>query len=251
MAQCSVLCHDGEMTASTGLRARVRAALIEEIKNEARRQIDQVGAQALSLRSVARRLDMVSSAIYRYFPSRDQLLTALIIDAYNALGEAVEEADATCKSDDFAARWASDCRAVRSWALEHPQEYGLVYGSPVPGYQAPDDTIGPGSRVTFVFARMIQDAARAGALFDSPAGLMDSTKFTNIITSIRSTEGLMSDVPDGVVVRALVAWTQLFGIVSFELYGHLVGVVDDADAFFAVSVTQMGNFVGLTMNDVH
>jgi AcrR family transcriptional regulator len=238
------------MTASTGLRARVRAALIEEIKNEARRQIDQVGAQALSLRSVARRLDMVSSAIYRYFPSRDQLLTALIIDAYNALGETVEEADALCESDDFGARWIADCRAVRSWALKHPQEYGLVYGSPVPGYQAPDDTVGPGSRVTFVFARMIQEAAQAGLLSNSPAALIDSTRNSEIVASVRATEGLMDDVADNVVVRALVAWTQLFGLVSFELYGHLVGVIDDVDAFFDTSVTQMGTFVGLLMNDV-
>jgi AcrR family transcriptional regulator len=238
------------MTASTGLRARVRAALIEEIKNEARRQIDQVGAQALSLRSVARRLDMVSSAIYRYFPSRDQLLTALIIDAYNALGEAVEMADAACSSDDFAARWQSGCRAVRTWALEHPQEYGLVYGSPVPGYQAPDDTVGPGSRVTLVFARMIQDAARAGALSDGSTAPMDVTNVSKIIAPIRASEALMNDVADDVVVRALVAWTQLFGFVSFELYGHLVGVIEDADLFFDTSVTQMGIFIGLPMNHV-
>lgn len=233
------------MTASTGLRARVRAALIEEIKNEARRQIDQVGAQALSLRSVARRLDMASSAIYRYFPSRDQLLTALIIDAYNALGESVEKADAACASDDFAARWTTDCRAVRSWALQHPQEYGLVYGSPVPGYLAPEDTVGPGSRVTFVFARLIQEAARAEALSESSLVPLDATKARGIIATIRSSEELVSGVPDDAVVRALVAWTQLFGIVSFELYGHLAGVVDDFDAFFEASIEQMGAFVGL------
>jgi AcrR family transcriptional regulator len=238
------------MTTSTGLRARVRAALIEEIKNEARRQIDQVGAQALSLRSVARRLDMVSSAIYRYFPSRDQLLTALIIDAYNALGGAIEAADAACKSDDFGARWIADCRAVRSWALEHPQEYGLLFGSPVPGYHAPDDTVGPASRATFVFARLIQDAAQSGALSNTPVTPMDSTRVANMIASVRLIEKLMSDVADDAVVRALIAWTQLFGLVSFELYGHLFGVVDDLDGFFDTSVTQMGVFVGLHIDDV-
>jgi len=243
------MCHYEDMTTSTGLRVRVRAALIEEIKNEARRQIDQVGAQALSLRSVARRLDMVSSAIYRYFPSRDQLLTALIIDAYNAMGVAVEEADAACQGNDFAARWTIDCRAVREWALEHPQEYGLLYGSPVPGYRAPEDTVAPGSRVILVFARLIQDAARAGKLADVSFATSDASRDQAIIATVRSDEELLSDVPDAVVVRALVAWTQLFGAVSFELYGHLVGVVDDVDVFFASAVAQMGNFIGLPVTD--
>ena len=87
---------------------------------------------------------MVSSAIYRYFPSRDDLLTALIIDAYDALGDAVEAADAAVDRADLRGRWLAVCRAARAWALAHPAEYALIYGSPVPGYAAPDDTVGAG-----------------------------------------------------------------------------------------------------------
>ena len=86
---------------------------------------------------------MVSSAIYRYFPSRDDLLTALIIDGYNAIGEAAEQAEAACPAGDFAGRWRAVGQAIRDWALAHPHEYALVYGSPVPGYRAPEQTIGP------------------------------------------------------------------------------------------------------------
>ena len=129
------------MASTIGLRARVRAELVQEIKQEARRQVARAGAPALSLRGVARQLGMASSAIYRYFPSRDQLLTALIVDAYQAIGEATEAADAACERQDFVGRWRAGCHEVRHWALANPHEYALVYGSPVPGYHAPQDTI--------------------------------------------------------------------------------------------------------------
>jgi AcrR family transcriptional regulator len=111
---------------------------------------------------------MVSSAVYRYFPSRDDLLTALIIDGQNALGSAAGDADAACRRDDEAASWLVACRAVRDWALAHPHEYSLVYGSPVPGYQAPEQTAGPATRVAAVLGKIISDAQVSGVL-DPPA----------------------------------------------------------------------------------
>src|SRR5947207_12190330 len=114
------------MTAAS-VRARVRAEMTEEIKAAARRHLAVDGA-ALSLRAVARELGMVSSAIYRYFSSRDDLLTALIIDAYDDLGAAAERAAARAPAGDVRARWAVVCRAIRAWARAHPHEYALVYG---------------------------------------------------------------------------------------------------------------------------
>ncbi|MDH4077762.1 MAG: TetR/AcrR family transcriptional regulator, partial [Acidimicrobiia bacterium] len=99
----------------------------------ARRQLAAEGAAALSLRSVARELGMVSSAVYRYFESRDALLTGLIVDAYDALGAAAEAAAETRDGSDLD-RWVITARAIREWALDHPHEYALLYGSPVPGY---------------------------------------------------------------------------------------------------------------------
>lgn len=141
--------------------------MIREITVTARRQLATAGAAGLSLRAVARELGMVSSAIYRYVPSRDDLLTLLIIDGYNAVGEAVERADARSTknaAEDFAGRWLAVCRAVREWALAHPHEYALLYGSPVPGYKAPDDTVAAAVRDTVVFARVITEAHTAGAI---------------------------------------------------------------------------------------
>src|ERR1700742_2576120 len=116
------------MTAS-GVRARVRAELTKEIADVARRHLAESGAVGLSLRAVARELGMASSAVYRYFPSRDDLLTTLIIDAYDALGARAEAAEREARDRSIGARWLSVCEAVREWALQNAHEYSLIYGS--------------------------------------------------------------------------------------------------------------------------
>jgi AcrR family transcriptional regulator len=235
------------MTSTTGLRARVRAELVQEIKDEARRQLGEAGASALSLRAIAREQGMVSSGIYRYFKSRDDLLTALIVDAYDAIGETVELADGACERDDFAGRWRAICHGVRHWALQHPHEYALIYGSPVPGYHAPQDTTSPASRVTQAIVTVIQEAAAAGALSDPFApgrAPILSEDVVNEATRLRA-RGLVG-VSDDAIVRSVVAWIQLFGAVSFELFGRFVDIVDDLDAMFDQVVTEMSVFIGFS-----
>jgi Tetracyclin repressor-like, C-terminal domain len=122
---------------------------------------------------------------------------------------------------DFAGRWRAACHGVRGWALEHPHEYALLYGSPVPGYRAPQDTTGPASWVTLVFADVVRDAAASGALGNpfvperAPALSKPASAEASRVGSIT-----FPGVPDDAVVRALTAWTQLFGFVSFELFGR-------------------------------
>jgi AcrR family transcriptional regulator len=229
------------MNASTTARERVRAELIAEIKESARRQLAVAGADGLSLRAVARELGMVSSAIYRYFPSRDELLTALIVDAYNAMGDAAEAAHRGAR--DPRGRWRAVYRAVRAWARAHPREYALLYGSPVPGYRAPQDTVAPAGRVARLLADTIADCWTAGSL--APAG--DAPPLT---AALRGQAAQLAAVvapglPPVVVVRAVLAWTQLYGMISFELFGHLVGSLDPSDDFFAHATEQMADFVGL------
>lgn len=234
------------MPPSTGLRARVRAELTAEIKDEARRQLAADGASGLSLRAVTRALGMASSAIYRYYPSRDELLTALIVDAYDSIGAVAEVADAECRRDDFGGRWLSAGLAIRKWALSNPHEYTLVYGSPVPGYRAPEDTIGPASRVTLVLARLVDEATRAGALVDVP-GVPGLPALGPEVTAEtrRLAEVAFPVTSDEVIVRAVAAWTQLFGLISFELFGHLHGVVERVPPLFERVILEMGAFMGL------
>jgi len=234
-------------------RERVRAELIREITETARRQLATDGAAGLSLRAVAREMGMVSSAIYRYFPSRDDLLTTLIIDGYNAVGAAVEKADAAWPAEDYAGRWLTACRAARAWALAHPHEYALVYGSPVPGYQAPERTIAPASRVAAVFGKIISEAYRAGAAgAPGPAtehagrttpGLPVPESFVPDAARLR--DAILAGVPDEVAAGALIAWSGLFGLVSFELFGQFENVVTDRAAFFDHAAARLGLLTGL------
>src|SRR5829696_4717316 len=110
-----------------GVRARARAAVRAELVAEARRQLAEVGPAALSLRSVARAVGMVSSGVYRYFASRDELLTALIVESYDALGAEVERSAARHRAKAPLDRWVATCRAARRWAVDHPHEWALVY----------------------------------------------------------------------------------------------------------------------------
>jgi AcrR family transcriptional regulator len=233
-------------------RERARAELTREIKEEARRQLVTSGADGLSLRAVARELGMVSSALYRYFPSRDDLLTALIIDAYDAIGSAVEEAIAAVPPDVARGgivreRWLTACRAVRSWALAHPHEYALIYGSPVPGYRAPEATIGPASRVPVAFVTILRDAAASGTLADgAPQTLTGqlADQAALMAAALAAAEGEAGlAVPADALVRAVIAWTQLFGMVSFELFGQFVNSFEPADALFEHAIGEMAAFV--------
>ena len=227
--------------ASQTARERARAELTREIKEEARRQLAEVGGNGLSLRAVARELGMVSSALYRYFPSRDDLLTALIIDAYDAVGKAAE--DAVAASSGAGRQWAAACHAIRAWALAHPHEYALIYGSPVPGYRAPEVTIGPASRVPLAFVSVLAGVApdprdRGTRLDGELAGQAAA------LAAALAASGAPA-VPAGLLVRAVIAWTQLFGMVSWELFGQFVGSFEPADALFGHAVAQMAAFVGL------
>ncbi|MGW4249013.1 TetR/AcrR family transcriptional regulator [Nocardia sp. NPDC004722] len=220
-------------------RERARAEITREITDAARRQLAESGAPALSLRAIARELGMVSSALYRYFPSRDDLLTTLIIDAYDSLGDTVEQAIAAAGTPREQLRAASN--AVRDWAIAHPHEYALVYGSPVPGYQAPQTTVGPASRAPVAMLSIVYRAWEAGTLTVSGDTLTPelSAQSANIAAMIAP------GLPESAVTRAFIALTQLFGMVSFELFGQLDNSMDPAGPFFDHSVAAMADYIGL------
>lgn len=227
------------MSTTEGARARARREVTAAIKDEARRQLAEDGAAKLSLRAVARELGMVSSALYRYFPSRDDLLTALIIDAYDSLGEAAERARDAAAGAGPLERWTAVCEAVRDWALGHPHEYALIYGSPVPGYAAPQTTVPPAARVGLVFIGIVRDVHEHVGLTDLPlpAGLRPEAE--------RMAADLAPGLPPEAVAALVAAWAQLFGLVSFELFGQFTNVVEDRAAFFRHAAAGLARQVGL------
>jgi AcrR family transcriptional regulator len=219
-------------------RARARAELTAEIKAVARRHVAASGAADLSLRAVARDLGMVSSAVYRYFPSRDDLLTALIVDAYNAVGEAAETAEAAVRRTDLLRRWLVAARAVRSWAQDNPQEYALIFGSPIPGYQAPQDTVDPATRIPLLLLTIIGEAVAP------PDDLVLPRPVGRDLARLR--DQVAPSMSEPRLARAVMAWTHLIGSISFELFGHLVGSIDDYSAWFDLQMKELGRGLGLT-----
>lgn len=220
-------------------RDRARAEITAEILTVARRHLAEDGAASLSLRAVAREVGMVSSAVYRYFPSRDELLTRLIVDAYGAVADAAEVGDATASRHDVAARFVGAGSAIRRWALADPHEYALVYGTPVPGYAAPTDTIDPALRVSMVMLRILADGVAAGRI-DTDDRIETTRAVRSDLAGIRA---LAPGVPDGVLSRGLIAWTQLFGHISYELFGHFHNVITDGDGFVDLQLRRMAAYV--------
>jgi AcrR family transcriptional regulator len=247
--------------ATQGIRERARAELIREIKDVARRQLAEHGPYGLSVRAVTRELGMASSAVYRYFPSRDALLTALIVDAYEGIGRAAQAADAELARVDYEGRWLAVFRAVRAWALDHPHEYALIYGSPVPGYAAPEDTTVPASTVALVLARIVVDAAadpatRIISRTEPAAGLSDAlaldvATLKEYVPRVAAEGGEMVAGADAsAIMHVIDAWTMLFGAVSFELFGHYKSVIEARGDYLDRLALRAAAPLGLTKQPV-
>ena len=185
---------------------------------------------------------MASSAIYRYVPSRDDLLTLLILEAYDALGEVAEQAAQASRRRAPRRRWVSVASAVRSWALANPHQYALVYGSPVPGYEAPAQTTASGTRVSFALLSIVRDAAVKGQLGPAQRAHVPS-RLAADLDQLRTTVDL--EVDDATLLAVLLAWTQLFGLLSFELFNQTRGMVSDDEALFEAATTAMAAAIGL------
>jgi AcrR family transcriptional regulator len=230
-------------TAPRTARDHARLELTRAILASARRQLAEVGPAALSVRAVARDLGMASSATYRYFRSRDELLTALLVECYDELGAAVEKADlAATDRTDLHARWSAVCHAVRDWARTNPHEYALLYGSPVPGYAAPETTVPAAARVPQVLLALAADAHAAGLGLGAPALPVPPEE----VAALDGVRGLIDGaIGDPRLVRSLMAWSTLFGHISLELFGHMHRGVLDYDAHFAHVVDTLASDMGL------
>ncbi|MFJ8911549.1 TetR/AcrR family transcriptional regulator [Amycolatopsis sp. NPDC102389] len=199
-------------------RERYRAQVRAEIKRHAWEQLATTGVSALSLNAIAKQVGMSGPALYRYFPSRDDLITDLIRDAYRSLADAVQAA----------AGVAEVAYAIREWALADPQRYLLVYGTPIPGYRAPGDTTEISNEIMAV-------------LIDVHAAEPDDgrvTAFDGHLEEHREWAG-GKPVPAAVLRRAVIFWTRIHGVLSLELAGHFAGMGFDPALLFAAEVDSL------------
>ncbi|MFC3455178.1 TetR/AcrR family transcriptional regulator [Amycolatopsis speibonae] len=197
-------------------RERYRDQVRTEIKQHAWEQIATAGVPALSLNAIAKQVGMSGPALYRYFASRDDLITALIRDAYRSLADTVRAAF------DSGADLAGLAFTIRDWARRDPQRYFLIYGTPVPGYHAPEDT----TAITSEVMAVLLEACRAITV-DKP-----DTPFDKHLEGHRDWAG-DDPAPAATLHRALAFWTRLHGVLSLELAGHFTGMKFDPDLLIA------------------
>ena len=208
-------------------RADARAEMERDILRIGREHLVASGPGGLSLRAVARDLGVVSSAVYRYVRSRDELLTLLVVDAYTELADAVDAAVADAA--DPGDRMVAAGTAMRRWAVAEPARWALLYGTPVPGYEAPgEQTTGPGTRV---MARIVGIAAEStpSPVDTVPAGLRAD------FDGVRAEFAVPVD--DAALVRALSLWSTIVGAISSEVFGQYGrDTFSDADALFELQL---------------
>lgn len=196
-------------------RERYRDQVRTEIKEHAREQIATAGASALSLNGIAKRMGMSGPALYRYFASRDDLITELIRDAYRSL------ADTFRTAAESGTDLPGLAHTLRGWALDDPQRYFLVYGTPVPGYHAPDDVTGIASEIM-------------ATLLDACAALPADGPMAPFAAHLEDHRHWVGDhpAPSAILHRALTFWTRLHGVLSLELAGHFTGMGFDPALLF-------------------
>ncbi|MBE1491858.1 TetR/AcrR family transcriptional regulator [Plantactinospora soyae] len=203
-------------------RERYRAQVRTEIKEHAWAQIATAGASALSLNAIAKQMGMTGPALYRYFASRDELITELVTDAYRSL------ADTFRAAAEAGADLSTLAHALRGWALDDPQRYFLVYGTPVPGYHAPDGV----TRIASEIMTPLLDAC-AALPSDRPG-----TPFDTHLDDHREWAA-SHPAPSVALHRALVFWTRLHGILSLELAGHFTGMGFDPARLFTAELDNL------------
>jgi AcrR family transcriptional regulator len=224
----------GDVTESP--RKRYREQVRDEIKAHAWTQLATTGAAALSLNAIARQMGISGPALYRYFRSRDEVITELVLDAYRDLS-------ATCRAaatpgDPPAARLAAVAAAMRAWALAAPHRYLLIYGTPVPGYHAPPEATALAATLMDLLLDAFTEAgqgsgdpaAAEGGRLGGPAEA--AAAFDRSLAGHRQWAAGHPAPPEA-LRRALTFWTRLHGVISLEVAGHFADMKFDPALLYA------------------
>jgi len=197
------------------------------------RQIAQNGAASLSLRAIARELGITAPAIYNYYPDRDALVTALIIEAYTSFGEAQYAARDSVSADDLEGRLKAAGRAYRQWALTYPERYQLIFGTPIPGYVAPFEQTFPSAARALGCLVSVVEAVRA-------AGRLKAGSFPQVTPGHEETFGMWKTYggeTDSLSLSvAILIWARVHGLVSLEIARNIPPFGADGDALYAYEI---------------
>ncbi len=217
--------------------------MVERITAAAHVHLARDGAAGLSMRAIARDVGVVSSAVYRYVPSRDALLRLLVADAEASLSAAVTAAESAARRGDLRARFVATARAVRSWSHANPAEHALVASRALPAFEPPVAAAGTVGVVPALLLVILDESAARGSAPTDPAPRLTAAVRRDL-AAVRRTSGLA--MGEDQLARGLVAWAAIAGAVSLEMSGQLSGLTADPDAWFIHEVERLARWCGLS-----
>jgi AcrR family transcriptional regulator len=225
-------------------RETLRNEMMEAIKDTARRQMAVNGTASISLSAIARELGVTQPALYRYYASRDDLVTALIIDAYIDLAEAMEHANQEISETAYYQRMSAILRAYRAWALQHPLDFQLIYGNPIPGYHAPEEGTTQAARRGFaVVLTVLAEAYAAGALLPQPRHQQAADEL--LISLWAKDQEQENKLPALVAYLGVMGWYHIHGMIMLELFNHTQEIISDSDAFYNFEIDSLLASLGM------
>ncbi len=225
-------------------REQVRKEIAEEIKSVARNQMSQYGTAGLSLRAIGRELNITAPAIYNYYPSLDDLITVLIVDAFEDLANSMETARANASPANCVTKIEAILFAYRQWAIEHPVDFQLIYGNPIPGYEAPVEVTGPLARRPFLgLFELYTEALKTGEMTLPEEYQPAPQSIRGYLKTWHETSGI--EAPDELVCLLMVGWARIHGLVMLELFHHLQPVVGDVGALYAYEIRAFHKRLGM------
>ena len=231
-------------------RDRVRAATTAEIKQTARRILVAEGPDAVLLRAIAREMGMTAPALYRYFGSHEELVKHVIADIFTELADGIRGAIASAgakSGGDMTAKVLAACWEFRRWSLSHPPEFGLIFGTPLPGLHVEQDEITAegGGRFGNTFFTLMIELYRKQPFPVPPDNEIDPGLAEQLERYRDGLGQLAAGLPIGLLLVFLRCWVRLYGIVSLEVFGHLGFALDDAKPMFELMLAEMAPMVGL------
>jgi AcrR family transcriptional regulator len=234
-------------TATPNRRARLRAATVDEIKQTARRLLVEHGPAAVTLRAIAREMGMTAPALYRYFPSLEELLTSVCAGLYDELTGELERVRDADPDADVADRLYAVCRQFRRWSVAHPAEFGMMFGSPLPGMDVraaaqDSEASAAGDRFAGVFAALF---AQLWQQQPFPVPARDEIEPDLYGQLDRYMHSLGADLPVGAAQIFLSCWIRIYGIVALEVFGHLSFALTDPEPMFEAELGAVAARLGV------
>ncbi|QNE17771.1 TetR/AcrR family transcriptional regulator [Kribbella qitaiheensis] len=224
--------------ATTSRRARLRAETADEIKATALKALTTGGAAAISLRAIARDMGMTAGAIYSYFDTRDALITALMVDIHNSLADAETVALEGVPADDPGARLQAIALAYREWAVGNAEEFRLIYGDAVPGYEVPSE--GPAREAAHRACALLTDIVALGWPAAAAAQQVNSASWSDFDPTLaRLVQQSHPGLPPEAVAVSIQIWGRLHGMVTLEIYGQLSNLTVDPGKLYGNDVTAL------------